>query len=65
MQVPKIHRAEGPSYGLTEIGTTFNSTGKTCERRRRESLGGSGGMHPQKIFKSEGLIKRHFQHSGR
>ena len=30
-----------------------NATEKTCERRRHESLGGSGGIPPQKIFKSE------------
>ena len=46
MQVPKIHRAEWRTYGVIEIGTSFNATGKTCKRRRREPLGGSGGMPP-------------------
>ena len=55
MQVPKIHGAESPTYGLTEVGTTFNGTGNICERQRRERLGGSGGMLPQEIFKYESL----------
>ena len=39
------------------MGTTFNGTGNCCERQRREPLGGggSGDMHPQKIFNSESL----------
>ena len=45
-----IHRAEWPTYGLTEIGTSFNDTGKTCERRRREPLWGSGGHAPPPDF---------------
>ena len=28
MQVPKIHRAEWPTNGLTEMGSSFNSIGK-------------------------------------
>ena len=63
MQVPKIHRAECPTYGVTKMGRTFNSTRKNCEHGRREPLGGSGGMPRQKIFKSESLKTRHFQHS--
>ena len=31
------------------------SGGGARDRRRRESLGGSGGMLPQKILKSKGL----------
>ena len=46
MQVPKIHRAECPTYGLTQMGRTFNSTGKIGERQRRKPLGESGGMLP-------------------
>ena len=30
-------------------------TGGARERRRREALGGSGGMFPQKILKARGL----------
>ena len=41
------------NLGLTEAGKTFNGTGNIYERRRREPLGGSGGMVPKKIFKSE------------
>ena len=55
MQVPKIHGAESPTYGLTEIGTTFNGIGNICECQRRVRLGGSGGMLPQEIFKCESL----------
>ena len=40
---------------IHQTGMTFNSTGKCCERQRREPLGGCGGMLPQKIFKSESL----------
>ena len=57
MQCPKIHRAESPTHGLTEIGTTFNGTGNICER-----LGGSGGMLPKK-FSNMKALKRHFLHS--
>ena len=32
-----------------------NITGGARERRRREALGGYGGMLPQKILKSRGL----------
>ena len=32
-----------------------NITGGAHERRRREALGGSGGMLPQKILKARGL----------
>ena len=32
-----------------------NISGGACDRRRREPLGGSGGMLPQKILKSKGL----------
>ena len=32
-----------------------NVSGGARERRRREPLGGSGGMFPQKILKSRGL----------
>ena len=46
MQVPKIHRAEWWNYWVTEIGTSFNGAGQTCERRRREPLGGVWGACP-------------------
>ena len=48
-------RAECRTYELTEFGATVNGGGELCERQRREPLGGSGGMVPQKTFKSEGL----------
>ena len=51
-QVPTI---QGRTYELTEIGATVNDRGVFCERQRREPLGVPGGMHPQKILKSEGL----------
>ena len=38
----------------------LNGWGKFCERQRRESLGGSGGMLPQKILKSEISLKTPF-----
>ena len=71
MQVPKIHRAEWRTYGVIEIGTSFNATGKTCERRRRDPLGGSGGMPPSPPpphppsgkFSNLKALKCHFQHS--
>ena len=47
---------------LKLFGTIFYDTGNFNERPRREALGGSGGMPPQKILKSESL-KRNFQHS--
>ena len=52
-------RAEYLTYGVSQMGTNFNGTGSCCERRRRELLGGSGGMLPQKIFKSE-ILKTPF-----
>ena len=39
----------------TQGGMTFNGTGNICKRRRREPLGRSGGMLPQKIFNPESL----------
>ena len=51
-------RTECPTYGVNEIyRDDFQSgMGKCCEHRRREPLGGSGGMPPpQKRFKSESL----------
>ena len=43
--------------GLTErqCRSKGNITGGARERRRREPLGGSGGMLPQKILKARGL----------
>ena len=40
---------------LKLFGTTFYDTGNFNERQRREALGGSGGMPPLKILKSESL----------
>ena len=42
------------TYRLTEIGATVDDMGEFCERQRREPVAGSGGIHPQKILKSEG-----------
>ena len=57
-------RTECPTYGASRIyGDDFQSgMGKCCERRRREPLGGSGGMPPRKFLNLKAL-KRHFQHS--
>ena len=44
---------------------TFYDTGNFNERRRRESLAGSGGMSPQKILKSESLETQFPALSGR
>ena len=55
MQVSLDTKAERPTQGLTEVGTTCDGTGNICGRRRREPLGGSGGMLPPRIFKSESL----------
>ena len=63
MQVPKIHRAEWQTYWVTEFGTSFSSAGNTCERRRREPLGGSGGMPCPGKFSNLKALKCHFQHS--
>ena len=32
--VPKTHKEECPTHGLTEMGTNFNGTENFCERRR-------------------------------
>ena len=39
MQIRKIHRAECPNYGVSEMETTFKNTGNCCERRRSARLG--------------------------
>ena len=46
----KDTRTMCPTYGLTEIGTTFNGNGKFCERQRREPLGRFGGHAPPENF---------------
>ena len=46
----------------SQMGTTFNGTGKCYERRRREPLGRSGACSPRK-FSNLKALKRHFQHS--
>ena len=48
--VPKTHKEECPTHGLTEMGTNFNGTENFCERRR---LRGSESL----FFKK----KHHFQ----
>ena len=59
MQLPKTR---GGRVTNLQNRATFNGTGNFCEGRRREPLGGSGGMPPpQKIFKPESL-KHHSQH---
>ena len=40
---------------LTQCRSKGNISGGSRERRRREALGGCGGMLPQKILKSRGL----------
>ena len=40
---------------LLQCRSKGNITGGARERRRREPLGGSGGMLPQKILKARGL----------
>ena len=50
---------------LKSFGTTFYDTGNFNEHRRREALGGSGGMSPQKILKSESLKTQFPAFSGR
>ena len=40
---------------LLQCRSKGNITGGARERRRRELLGGSGGMLPQKILKARGL----------
>ena len=62
MHVPKMDRAEWRTYGLIEIGTSFNATGNSCERIRREPVWGSGGMAPRK-FSNLKALKCHLQHS--
>ena len=34
------------TYGLTEIGMTFNGKVNLCERRRRKPVGGLGACKP-------------------
>ena len=68
VQVPKTHREECPTYGLTEIGTIFDGTGNFCERRRKrepvESLGAFPPPPPPMIkFSNLKALKCHFQHS--
>ena len=46
---------------LKLFGTIFYDTENFNERPRRKALGGSGGMPPQKILKSESL-KMNLQH---
>ena len=43
---------------LMQCRSKGNISGGKRERRRREPLGGSGGMPPQKILKSRGLEMR-------
>ena len=55
MQVPKPQGQNVQRNGVREIWTTLMVGVNVCERQRRQSVGGSGGMHPQKILKSENL----------
>ena len=50
---------------LKLFGTIFYDTGNFNGRPRREALGGSGGMPPQKILKSESLKTQFLALSGR
>ena len=63
MQVLKTHREECPTYGVSEIGMTFNGTENFCDLRGRELVGGGGGARPQRNFSNLKALKRHFQHS--
>ena len=55
-------RAECQTCGLTEIRVTVDDRGEFCEYQRRERLGRSGGMLPQKISNLK-TLKRFLQHS--
>ena len=44
-----------PGVFLIQCHSKGNKSGGARERRRREPLGGSGGILPQKILKSRGL----------
>ena len=46
----------GSLYHSIQCRSKGNITGGARERRRREPLGGSGGMVPQKILKARGLV---------
>ena len=51
-----LRRLSNPrAIKLKFFDTTFYDAGNFNERRRREALGVSGGMSPQKILKSESL----------
>ena len=50
---------------LKLFGTIFYDKGNFNERPRREALGGSGGMPPQKCLKSESLKTQFPALSGR
>ena len=57
--VPKTHREECPTLGLTEMGTTFNGTENLCECRRRASKG--VWEHPPRKCSNLKALKRHLQ----
>ena len=61
-----LRRLSNPrAVKLKLFGTIFYDTGNFNERPRREALGGSGGMPPQKILKSESLKTQFPALSGR
>ena len=61
-----LRRLSNPrAIKLKLFGTTFYDTENFNERRRREALGGSGGMSCQRILKSESLKTQFPAQSGR
>ena len=61
-----LRRLSNPrAVKLKLFGTMFYGTGNFNERPRREALGGSVGMPPQKILKSESLKTQFPALSGR
>ena len=61
-----LRRLSNPwAIKLKLFGTTFYDTENFNECRRREALGGSGNMSPQKILKSESLKTQFPALSGR
>ena len=53
--VQKIAAKLSETKSLLQCRSKGNISGGARERRRREALGGCGGMLPQKILKSRGL----------
>ena len=64
MQAPKIHRAEWPTYGVIEIGTSINWYRKYLQApKARASVWRGLGACPLRKFSNLKALKCHFQHS--